>query len=107
VLMLRARARATQKLMTDDYPSAIAEIDRAIEELREFYAESSRPEWAEQSAEIQSLQNWLEEINHKRPLSKKEQLEIDLNDAVKREDYEKAAKVRDALRKLESSSQSS
>jgi len=107
VLMLRARARATQKLMTDDYPAAVAEIDHAIEELREFYTESSRPEWAEQSAEIQSLQNWLEEINHKRPLSKKEQLEIDLNDAVKREDYEKAAKVRDALRKLESSSQSS
>ena len=107
VLMLRARARATQKLMSEDYPSAIAEIDNAIDALREFYSESSRPELADQSAEIQSLQNWLEEINNKRPLSKKEQLEIDLTEAVKREDYEKAAKVRDALRKLESSSQSS
>jgi protein-arginine kinase activator protein McsA len=58
----------------------------------------------EQSPEIQSLEHWLEEIKHKRPLSKREQLEIDLSEAVKREDYEKAAKVRDALRKLESSS---
>lgn len=104
VLMLRARARATQKLMAEDYPTAIAEIDTAIDALREFYSESSRPELAEQSAEIQSLQHWLEEINNKRPLSKKEQLEIDLTEAVKREDYEKAAKVRDALRKLESPS---
>lgn len=104
VLMLRARARATQKLATDDYPSAIEEIEAAVEALREFYNECSRPELIEQSPEIQSLQHWLEEISAKRPLSKREQLEIDLSEAVKREDYEKAAQVRDALRKLESSS---
>jgi UvrB/uvrC motif len=104
VLMLRARARATQKLMAEDYTTAIEEIEDAVGALREFYTELSRPELCEQSPEIQSLEHWLEEIKHKRPLSKREQLEIDLSEAVKREDYEKAAKVRDALRKLESPS---
>ncbi|MCI0744660.1 MAG: UvrB/UvrC motif-containing protein [Verrucomicrobia subdivision 3 bacterium] len=104
VLMLRARARATQKLMSEDYPSAIEEIENGVGALREFYESASRPELVEQSAEIQSLQHWLEEINSKRPLSKREQLENDLSEAVRREDYEKAAQVRDALRNLESSS---
>jgi len=40
------------------------------------------------------------EIRAKRPLSPRERLERALNDAVKCEDYEKAAKMRDALRNL-------
>ena len=104
VLMLRARARATQKLMAEDYGTAIEEIEDAVGALREFYNGLARPELCEQSPEIQSLEHWLEEIKHKRPLSKREQLEIDLSEAVKKEDYEKAAKVRDAIRKLEASS---
>ena len=52
--------------------------------------------------EVQSLQHWLEEINRKRPLTKRERLELDLNEAVEKEDYEKAARVRDALRNLKS-----
>jgi protein-arginine kinase activator protein McsA len=36
-------------------------------------------------------------------LSKREQLERDLNEAVQHEDYEKAARVRDALKKLKPS----
>ena len=79
------------------------EIEAAIETLREFYQNHSRADLIEQSPEIQSLQNWLEEVKSKRPLTKREQLEIDLHDAVKREDYEKAALVRDALRNLKSS----
>jgi protein-arginine kinase activator protein McsA len=48
------------------------------------------------------LQDWLEEIRAKRPLSRRERLERALHDAVKSEDYERAAQVRDELRNLES-----
>ena len=54
----------------------------------------------DQSAEVLSLQNWAEELNKHRPLSKREQLEAALDEAVKKEDYEAAAKVRDALKNL-------
>jgi protein-arginine kinase activator protein McsA len=54
----------------------------------------------EQSGEIQSLELWLQEIQAKRPLSPRERLENALSEAVKNEDYEKAAQVRDALRNL-------
>jgi len=103
VLMIHARATATQKLQAEDFAMTTREIEAAIETLREFYQNHSRADLIEQSPEIQSLQNWLEEVKSKRPLTKREQLEIDLHDAVKREDYEKAALVRDALRNLKSS----
>jgi hypothetical protein len=103
VLMIHTRATATQYLQTEEFAAAIKEIENGIERLREFYEEHERHELVAQSAEILQLQHWLEEVNRKRPLTRREQLERDLNEAVKREDYEKAAKVRDALKKLKSS----
>src|SRR5713101_524703 len=100
VLMIDTRARATLKLQKEDYRSAIAQIEAGLERLRDFYREHSRSDLIDQSPEIQSLQHWLEEVNTRRPLTRREQLELDLHEAVKKEDYEKAARVRDALRNL-------
>ena len=58
------------------------------------------PKLAETSGEVQSLENWLEEIRARRPLSPRERLERALHDAINSEDYERAAQVRDALRNL-------
>ena len=55
---------------------------------------------AESSGEIQSLEVWLKELQAKRPLTKREKLEVELSEAIRREDYEAAAKVRDSLRNL-------
>jgi len=103
VLMIDTRARATLKLKKDEFPAAISEIETGIERLREFYQKYSRHDLLEQSPEIQNLQHWLEEVNSRRPRSRREQLENDLHEAVKQEDYEKAARVRDALRNLKPS----
>ena len=103
VLMLHARAEATLKLQAENFAGAVKEIEFGLEQLREFYEQHSRTDLMEQSREIQSLEHWLTEVASKRPLSRREQLEMDLHDAVKREDYEKAAKVRDALRNLKTS----
>lgn len=103
VLMLQTRAVASQHLQDEEFATAIQEIEMGIDSLREFYENHSRHDLLAQSPEIMGLQHWLEEVERKRPLSRREQLERDLNDAVKREDYEKAAKVRDALKRLGSS----
>src|SRR5688572_14098123 len=100
VLMIQTRAYAAKKLETKDFGGAIQEIERGLQTLREFYTEYSRTDMLEQSAEVLSLQNWMEELNKHRPLSKREQLLAALDEAVKKEDYEEAAKVRDALKKL-------
>jgi UvrB/uvrC motif len=100
LMMILTRARAMQALATNDYGVAIAHIEEGVEGIRVFYRDHSRPDAAEQNPEAQSLEEWLGEIRASRPLSAREQLEQALNEAVRREDYEKAAEVRDALRNL-------
>jgi hypothetical protein len=102
LLMILTRARGSQALKEDDYELAIRLIEEGVEQVRTFYKNSAGGEAAEQSGEILSLSDWLEEIRAKRPLTRRERLERALNDAVKSEDYERAAQVRDELRNLKS-----
>ena len=101
LLMILTRARAMQSLDADDYTAAIEHVERGIEDIRAFYREHSRSDLIEPSGEVQSLESWLAEVRASRPLSAREKLERALSDAVKEEDYEEAARVRDALRDLE------
>jgi len=103
LLMMQVRAKGMQALRNDKYLDAIAVIENGLQELRTFYREHSRHDLLEQSGEIHSLESWLQEVQLKRPLSERERLEHALNEAVRQEDYEKAALVRDALRNLKTS----
>ena len=101
LMMILTRARAMQFLECNDYAAAIERVEAGLQDIREFYRLQSRAETMDQSGELQSLEAWLAEIRQNRPLSPREKLEQALSEAVKSEDYEKAAKVRDALRNLE------
>ena len=103
LLMMQIRARGMQALREDRYHDAITVIENGLQELRTFYREHSRQDLLEQSGEIHSLETWLQEVQLKRPLSERERLEHALDEAVRQEDYEKAAQVRDALRNLKTS----
>jgi hypothetical protein len=100
LLMILTRARGAQALKADDYTLAIQLVEEGIERIRAFYAACPHPEIVEQSGEILSLEDWLEQIRTKRPLSRRERLERALTEAVRAENYEKAARVRDELRNL-------
>ncbi len=93
----------TLALRDDKHEEALEVIENGLEEIRNFYRQHSRQDLAEQSGEIHSLESWLQEIRSKRPLSEREKLEHALDEAVRQEDYEKAAQVRDALRNLKTS----
>ena len=98
--LILTRARGAQALKAEDFSLAVQQVEEGIEKIRACYGASPHPEAAEQSGEILSLEDWLEEIRSKRPLSQRERLERDLDAAVNSEDYEKAAQVRDKLRNL-------
>jgi len=102
LLMMQVRAKGAMLLESKDFQAVIDLVTAGLEEIRQFYREYDRPDLLEQSGEIQSLEAWLVELEAKRPRSPRERLEKALNDAVRNEDYEKAAKVRDALRNLKS-----
>lgn len=100
LLMMRIRAHGAVALRESKYPAVIKLIEEGLDEIRNFYREHSRHELLEQSGEIQSLEIWLQEISAKRPMTEREKLESALDEAVKAENYEKAAKLRDSLRKI-------
>ncbi len=103
LLMMRIRAKGMLTLRMEKHGEAVEVIQRGLDEIREFYRQHSRQDLLEQSGEIHSLESWLQDIQAKRPLSEREKLEHALDEAVRREDYEKAARVRDALRNLKAS----
>ncbi len=99
LLLIQVRAKGTRKLVAKRYREAVQEIERGISEIRQFCTETGRGD-IEQSVEIKYLENWMSEVNSARPLSKREKLELALSEAVRQENYEKAAEVRDKLRNL-------
>jgi hypothetical protein len=100
LLMMRVRARGATALKDNRYEEVIRIVEEGLEEIRQFYREHDRQDLLEISGELQSLEMWLQEIQSKRPMTPREKLESALNEAVRNENYEEAARVRDALRKM-------
>jgi hypothetical protein len=101
-MMIHIRARAMQGLDTEDYQSAIEAVEQGVERLREFSRQHGRSGPGDGAAEVASLEAWLGELRSQRPLTRREQLERAMAEALRLEDYEKAAQVRDQLKVLES-----
>jgi hypothetical protein len=103
LLMMQVRAKATLALDSGNHDAAIGAVEEGLEELRQFYHKIERSDLAEQSGEVHSLEAYLEEVRSTRPLSERERLEKALEEAISREDYEKAAQYRDKLRTMKQS----
>lgn len=102
LLMMRTRATAAQLLAKNKHNRAIENVEKGLKQLRDFFTSVDRPDLAQESGEVQVLETWLEELKNQRPLSKREKLELELDKAIQQENFEKAAKVRDQIKGLES-----
>lgn len=100
LLMMRVRAQAAMALEANDYSRAAKIVEQGLDEIKDAYARMDKPDLAEQSGELYSLESFLNEINSTRPLTERERLEKALNEAVQKEDFERAAKYRDRLKGL-------
>lgn len=102
LLLMRTRAVGARSLKAKRHTEAVRRIEEGITALEDFYHEFNREDLLDHSPEINSLRNWLEEVKHRKPLSELEKLQRALAEAIQVEDYEKAAQVRDRLKKLQS-----
>jgi UvrB/uvrC motif len=100
VLMMNTRAKASIFLGQGRFSEAIVEIQRGRDAIYDFFQRSSFPELAAKSSEIHFLEEWLEEVRGKRPLSKIEIMQREMETAVSKELYERAAQLRDAIKQL-------
>lgn len=103
LLMMRTRARGTASVKKKRFAEAVRLIEEGISELEDFYQDNQRGDLLDNSGEISSLRFWLEEVRQRKPLTQLEKLQKALDEAISVEDYERAAKVRDQMRKLQAS----
>jgi len=101
VLMMNTRAKASILLGQNKYRDAIKEIERGRDGIQEFFQNSPFPEVAQKSSELAFLEEWLEEVRAKRPLSKLEIMQREMELAIASESYERAAELRDAIKLLQ------
>jgi hypothetical protein len=104
VLMMNTRARASLFLAEGKFSDAIRQIENGRERIVEFYQQSAFPELESKSSEIAFLDEWLEEVRAKRPLTRLEVMEREMERAIAGERYERAAELRDAIRQFKARS---
>jgi hypothetical protein len=101
VLMMNTRAKASILLGQGKFAEAIVEIEHGRDAITEFLQQSNFPELVSKSSEIAFLDEWLEEVKSKRPLSKLEIMQREMQTAIAKELYERAAELRDAIKLLQ------
>jgi hypothetical protein len=100
VLMMNTRAKASILLAQGKFAEAMLQIQYGRDAIADFFQRSSAPELAAKSSEIAFLDEWLEEVRAKRPLSKLEIMQREMESAIAGELYERAAELRDAINQL-------
>ena len=98
VLMMNTRAKAAIELERDDFAAAERQIQRGVGKIREYLTKLHPSDTGVTSPEIGFLEEWLAEIRAKRPLSKLEVMQKEMENAIAREAYERAAELRDAIK---------
>ena len=97
VIMMNTRAKASIEIEREDFAAAIREIEAGRERVLKFYQETHNAELAEKSPEVAFLDEWLDEVREKKPLSKLELMQREMEKAIASESYERAAQLRDAI----------
>jgi hypothetical protein len=100
VLMMNTRAKVSILLAEGRFGDAMRGIEAGRDRISEFFQQSAFPEMEAKSSEIAFLDEWLEEVRAKRPLSKLELMEREMEGAIAGERYERAAELRDAIRNI-------
>ncbi len=106
VLMMHARASAMLEIREGKLRDAVRRIDKAIAEIEAFLSDTDQEEAVAESAEIALLREFREELKSKIPASPRERVRRLLDQAIAREEYEQAARLRDELAALDNGTES-
>ncbi len=101
VIMHRTRARSLIATGTGNIEQALHHIEEGIEEIETFFSSFDRDDLLKQSQELKILRDMAEEIRKQQPRSEEDQLRVELTEAVENEEFERAAEIRDELKKFD------
>jgi hypothetical protein len=105
VTMMHARAIAMPLVESRRWTQALQTIDEGAAKIKEFLKEYRQSHRAKECQELQFLLNWREEVQKLRSgetaglQETLDRLQIELSEAIQREDFEEAARLRDEIRR--------
>ncbi len=76
-------------------------LEDALNDIRAFWSDHGEEEMGAESHEVEMLRTLLQQVQDSRPRSKSERLKEALDQAIRQENYEKAAALRDQLSLLQ------
>ncbi len=100
IIMLRARALASQAIKENELKAAVASLDEALDSLKRHFTKQGTEKSFDQSSEVRMLRDMREALVPKLPVSQKAELRQRLQRALETENYELAAILRDELKQL-------
>ena len=99
ILMHKTQAMALLRIQNKEYDRALDIVNKGMKKIENIYNDKNIPsEDRETKIELNILLNLKKEIKHIRPLNRREILQRALERAVEKEDYERAAEIRDKLK---------
>ena len=101
VIMHRTRARSLVATGAGNIEQALHHIEKGIDEIETFFRSYDRDDLVKESQELKILRDMAEEIRKQQPRSEEDQLRAELTEAVENEEFERAAEIRDELKKFD------
>jgi hypothetical protein len=100
LMMMNSRAAASLLYKDGQYAEALATVKKGLASIRRFYRRFGQAAAFSSCNEARVLRSFARDIRRKMPVDPKERLQSRLQRAVRREDYEEAARLRDQLKEL-------
>jgi hypothetical protein len=101
ITMMNARARASLLFKENRFREALDAVKAGLAEIKDFFQRFGQDDAYAESNEVKVLKRFGREIKRKLPVNPVERLKKQLDRAVKNEEYEEAAKLRDKLLALQ------
>ncbi len=97
IIMMNARAQASLFYRDQQYAQALEAVEGGLVRIRDFFSRFGEEKAYRRSNEVRVLRRFAQEIRRKMPVDPLRRLQIRLARAVKAEQYEEAARLRDAI----------
>jgi hypothetical protein len=101
IIMMHARAKASISFKDRKYADAMEAVNEGLASIREFFAHFGQEQAFGRSNEVRVLKRFAREIRRKMPTDPIDRLRRKLDRAVKAEQYEEAARLRDKIAGME------
>ena len=79
-------------------------MEKGIKSIQKFLTDAGEAEQIKESVEIASLRDWLKDLKKLRKITPVEKLRKEMAAAIKAEEYERAASLRDEIQALQNKS---